>query len=90
MHAIIDGLNQAGVSNQNVIVFNRYHEEAITAGIDKWLPQGVRFEAASPRYDDVQLDMGGYDENHFMEMALIKPGDSPTMRTLGVRMSQRL
>ena len=78
MHAIIDGLNQAGVSNQNVIVFNRYHEEAITAGIDKWLPQGVRFEAASPRYDDVQLDMGGYDENHFMEMALIKPGDSLT------------
>jgi Domain of unknown function (DUF362) len=78
MHAILDGLNQAGVSNQNVIVFTRYHDEAIEAGIDKWLPQGVRLEAPSQRYDDVQRDMGGYDENHFMEMALIKPQDSPT------------
>jgi Domain of unknown function (DUF362) len=78
LHTILDGLNQAGVSNQNVIVFTRYHDEAIEAGIDKWLPSGVRLEAPSQRYDDVQLDMGGYDENHFMEMALIKPGDSPT------------
>jgi hypothetical protein len=78
LHAILEGLNQAGVSHRNVLVFNRYQEEAIIAGIDKWLPADVRFDASSLRYDEVQMDMGGYDEAHFMEMALIKPGDSPT------------
>lgn len=78
LHAIIEGLNQAGVQNKEVIVFNRYREEALIAGIDKWCPQGVRFDAASPRYTETQLDMEGYDENHFMEMALIKPGESST------------
>jgi hypothetical protein len=75
--SILDGLQQAGVPNRDVIVFNRYREEAIEAGIDKWLPAGVRFEAASERYDRVQLDMGGYDAGHYMEMALIKPGENP-------------
>jgi hypothetical protein len=78
LHAIIEGLNQAGVPNKDVVVFNRYREEAVIAGIDKWCPPGVRFDAASPRYAEYQLDMRGYDENHFMEMALIKPKDSPT------------
>src|SRR5208283_4806392 len=59
-------------------VFSRYHDEIVDAGIDRWLPAGVRFDAASRAYDEVQLDMGGYDENHFMEMALIKPGDNPS------------
>jgi hypothetical protein len=78
LHAILEGLNQAGVANRDVIVFNRYLQEAVEAGIDKWCPPGVRFDAASTRYTETQLDMEGYDENHFMEMALIKPGDSPT------------
>jgi hypothetical protein len=77
MASILEGLEQAGVSHKDVIVFNRYREEAVQAGILKWLPSGVRFEAASERYDNVQLDMGGYDPNHYMEMALIKPGDDP-------------
>ncbi|MBV8811732.1 MAG: DUF362 domain-containing protein [Acidobacteriaceae bacterium] len=77
LHAILDGLNQAGVSDSNIVVFNRYREEAIEAGIDKWLRPGIRFEAASPRYDNSQLGMGGYDENHFMELAIVKPGDDP-------------
>jgi hypothetical protein len=78
LRSIIDGLNVAGVTNSNIVVFNRYDEEARVAGIDKWLPDGVHFTAASRRYTETQLDMEGYDENHFMEMALIKPGDSPT------------
>lgn len=78
LNSILAGLNAAGVANRDVIVFSRYHDEIVEAGIDKWLPTGVRFDAPSVTYDEVQLDMGGYDENHFMEMALIKPGDSPT------------
>jgi uncharacterized protein (DUF362 family) len=37
----------------------------------------MRFEAPSPAYDDKQLDMEGYDANHFMEMAIVKAGDDP-------------
>jgi len=78
LRSLIEGLNQAGVSNGNIIVFSRYREEILEAGIDKWLPSEVRFDAPSLRYDNVQLDMDGYDANHFMEMALLKPGDSTT------------
>ena len=60
-------LRSSAQPSPRFIVLNRYREESITAGIDKWLRPGVRFEAASLRYDDMQLDMGGYDENHFME-----------------------
>jgi hypothetical protein len=77
LHSIFDGLNQAGVSDENIIVFNRYREEVLEAGIDKWLRPGVRFTAASPRYDESQLDMGGYDDKHFMELAIVKEGDDP-------------
>ncbi len=77
LHAILDGLNAAGVTDRNAIVFNRYREEAVEAGILDWLRPGVRFEAASPRYDEHQQDMDGYDEKHFMEMAIVKGGDDP-------------
>jgi hypothetical protein len=76
LQSILDGLNQAGVSDQNIIVFSRYHDELIECGMDKWLRAGSRLEAPSQRYDEVQLDMGGYDENEYMEMALIKPGEN--------------
>lgn len=77
LHAILDGLGQAGVSGNNVVVFSRYREEILECGIDKWLRPGNRLDAPSPAYDDVQLDMAGYDERHFMEMAIVKPGDNP-------------
>src|SRR5580704_7734931 len=76
LHNILAGLKEAGVPASDVIVFTRYHDEIYDAGIDKWIPEGVRFEGASQKYDEVQLDMGGYDSDHFMEMALIKPGES--------------
>lgn len=78
LRAVIAGLNEAGVTNQNIIIFNRYRQEAVECGIDKWGPEGVRFDAASKAYNETQLDMEGYDEKHYMEMALIKPNDSPT------------
>jgi hypothetical protein len=75
LHEILAGLNEAGVPLRDVVVFNRYREETIAAGIDKWLPPGLRWEAASEKYDEWQHDMGGYDADHYMEMALIKPGE---------------
>jgi hypothetical protein len=76
LRQILDGLAQAGVGGRDVIVFNRYKAELLAAGIDKWLPPGVRWTAPSEAYNEVQLDMGGYDPDHYMEMALIKPGDN--------------
>jgi uncharacterized protein DUF362 len=77
LNTVLDGLKEAGVPTRDIIVFNRYREETITAGIDKWLPPGVRWDAASQKYDEWQHDMGGYDPAHYMEMALTKPGDDP-------------
>src|SRR5258708_781808 len=73
---IIGGLKEAGLADRDIIVFNRYRQETYDAGIDKWVPPGVRMEFASEAYNDVQLDMEGYDPDHFMEMALIKPGEN--------------
>jgi hypothetical protein len=78
LHSILDGLNAAGVSDSNVIVFSRYRAEILEAGIDKWLRPGMRFDAPSPEYDNKQLDMAGYDASHFMEMAIVKSGDDPS------------
>ena len=75
LNEIIAGLGEAGVSPRDVIVFNRYREEMLSVGVDKWLPDGVRWEASSPAYNEVQLDMEGYDRDHFMEMAIVKPGE---------------
>jgi Domain of unknown function (DUF362) len=76
LHSILNGLKAAGLADRDIIVFNRYRQEALAAGIDKWVPPGVRMEFASEAYDGVQLDMEGYDPDHFMEMALIKPGEN--------------
>ncbi|HYL74692.1 MAG TPA: DUF362 domain-containing protein [Bryobacteraceae bacterium] len=76
LRAVLDGLKEAGVPAGDVIVFNRYREETYAAGIDKWIPPGVHFEFASEAYSSTQLDMDGYDPDHFMEMALIKPGEN--------------
>ena len=61
LHAILDGLKEAGVAGRDVIVFSRYRQETLDAGIDKWVPPGVRMEFATAVYDDSQLDMDGYD-----------------------------
>jgi hypothetical protein len=76
LHNILNGLKEAGLADRDIIVFNRYRQETFAAGIDKWVPPGVRMEFASEAYNDVQLDMEGYDPDHFMEMALIKPGEN--------------
>jgi Domain of unknown function (DUF362) len=76
MHSILDGLKEAGVAGSDVIVYNRYRQEFLDAGIDKWLPPGVRTEFGSPAYDEVQLAIEGYDRDHYMEIALIKPGEN--------------
>ncbi len=78
LNQVIGGLREAGVAPRDIIVFSRYRREIVTAGIDKWLPAGVRWTGASEDYNDTQLDMEGYDPDVYMEMALTKPGEDPT------------
>jgi hypothetical protein len=75
LQEILAGLKEAGVPSKDVLVFSRYHEEITAAGIDKWLPSDIRWDAPSKDYDGWQHDMGGYDPDHYMEMALIQPGE---------------
>jgi uncharacterized protein DUF362 len=77
LHTIVDGIRQAGVPARDIVVFNRYRQETVAAGIDKWLPEGVRLAWAAERYEQWQLGMDGYDPDVYMEMALVKPGDNP-------------
>ena len=70
---IIDGIEQAGVKRQDIVVYDRYHDQFLNAGFDKWLPEGVRWMSASEKYLDVQMDMEGYDADLYMEMPLVNP-----------------
>lgn len=74
LHQVVDGLIQAGVRPRDIIVFNRYRQEMFEAGIHQWLPPDVRLAWAVEAYDKVQLSMEGYDPDHYMDMALVKPG----------------
>lgn len=76
MHQILDGLSQAGVKPRDIVVINRYRQEITGCGIDKWLPKGIRWDGASEKYAEFQLDMDGYDPDHYMEMAIVRPGDN--------------
>jgi hypothetical protein len=76
LRGLLAGLKEAGVGARDVIVYNRYRQETFDARIDQWVPDGVRMEFGSPEYNETQLDMDGYDVEHYMEMALIKPGET--------------
>ncbi|HYI94217.1 MAG TPA: DUF362 domain-containing protein [Bryobacteraceae bacterium] len=72
---IVEGLKMAGLPTKNVVAFDRYRDQFIKAGFDKWLPEGVRWSAASDYYnsDPLQLDMQGYDASQYIEMPLVLP-----------------
>jgi uncharacterized protein (DUF362 family) len=71
---IIRGLESAGVRRKDIVVYDRYREEFLNVGFQKWLPDGVRWMNAAQKYDGVQQDINGYDPDHYMDMALTLPG----------------
>ncbi len=74
---IVDGLKSAGVRIKDIIVYDRYRKDFLAAGFDRMLPEGVRQSWGSDHYDLVQLDINGYDPEHYLEMALVTPGQDP-------------
>jgi uncharacterized protein (DUF362 family) len=77
IHQIVDGLGTAGVKPKDIVVYDRYRREFFGAGFDKMLPEGVRHAWAVDHFEQVQLDINGYDPEHYMEMALVLPGHDP-------------
>ena len=73
LNTLIGGLNQAGIPNRDVVVYERTKASFTGAGFEKWLPDGVRFMNATEKYHAIQLDMEGYDRDVYMEMPLVHP-----------------
>lgn len=78
---IIAGIRSAGVKPEDIIVFDRYRAQFLKAGYDKWLPERVRWSAASEDYDEIQTNIEGYDPDHYLDMALVRPGQDPSNPT---------
>lgn len=74
LQKVIAGLESAGVRRKDIVVYDRYRAQFIKAGFDQWLPDGVRWSAATRDYDDVQQAIEGYDPDHYMDMAVTLPG----------------
>ncbi|MBI5281121.1 MAG: DUF362 domain-containing protein [Candidatus Solibacter usitatus] len=77
---IVAGLESAGVKREDIIAYDRYKSEFLSGGFVKWLPEGVRWMAATDKVDSLQLDMDGYDADHYMEMALVGARANPEDR----------
>jgi hypothetical protein len=87
---VIAGLRSAGVRPGDILVFERYRQEFMGCGYHEILPEGVHWEAASVRYDDLQLEIdgqmpgqpsedhvAGYDPDVFREVAYCHPKHDP-------------
>lgn len=77
IHQIVGGLRAAGLKPKDIVVYDRFRDQFRDTGFDKMLPEGVRHSAAVETYELVQLDIHGYDPEHYLEMALVTPGQDP-------------
>ncbi len=80
VRAVIAGLMSAGVKAQDIVAYDRYHDQFLNAGYDTWLPAGVRWMSASEKYLNVQMDMDGYDQDVYRELPLVNPEYAPEYR----------
>jgi uncharacterized protein (DUF362 family) len=96
VRAIIAGLKLAGVRPRDIVVFDRYRGQLMRAGYPEQLPDGVRWDASVEDYDNVQLDIKGYDPEVFVAMDLVAlgrhdPKDDRTRRShLGLITSRQV
>jgi uncharacterized protein (DUF362 family) len=82
IHQIVAGLRAAGLKPKDIVVYDRFRDQFRDTGFDKMLPEGVRQSAAVESFERVQLDINGYDPEHYLEMALVTPGQDPaTLQT---------
>jgi uncharacterized protein (DUF362 family) len=75
---IIRGLNMAGVSNGNIIIYDRYTDYLAQVGYESQLPPGVRF-ASAVLTTAAQTDIQGTYTNEYVEFAKVDTGLDPTV-----------
>lgn len=76
---IVAGLQEAGIKTKDIVAYDRYRAEFLSGGFEKWLPEGVRWMAATTRaVDGLQLDMDGYDRDQYVEMPLLAAKGDPS------------
>ncbi len=73
LRPIIEALESIGIPRKDIVAYDRYRNQFQEAGFVGWLPEGVRWTAASTGYERIQLDMDGYDRDVYMEMPLVHP-----------------
>jgi Domain of unknown function (DUF362) len=81
LQRIVEGLESAGVRRKDIVVYDRYRTQFLEMGFDKWLPDGVRWSAATSSYDNFQQAIEGYDPDHYMDMAVTLPGQDVSSLT---------
>ena len=73
LRPIIEALESIGIPRKDILAYDRYRKQFQGAGFADWLPEGVRWTAASTGFQQIQLDMDGYDRDIYMEMPLVHP-----------------
>lgn len=81
LHEIVRGLESAGVPRKDIVVYDRYRDEFLKMGFDRWLPDGVRWMCAVAKSDPIQQGIDGYDSEHYMDMAVTLPGHDVSNET---------
>jgi len=76
VHAIVEGLDAAGLRRKDILVFDRYRDQFLKAGYEKNLPDGCRWDASVDAYDEAQLDIADYDPDVFVNLDIVhaRPG----------------
>jgi uncharacterized protein (DUF362 family) len=76
VHAIVAGLESAGLKRRDIVVFDRYKDQFIQAGYQSNLPEGCRWDWAVDSYDEKQLDIARYDPDVFVHLDIVhaRPG----------------
>ncbi len=75
---IVASLEAVGIKRQDIIAYDRFQAEFLAGGVDKWLPEGVRWMCGTVKSNILQLDMDGYDENVYVEMPLVGQRGDPS------------
>jgi uncharacterized protein (DUF362 family) len=83
---VIDGLQSAGISLKDMVVFDRYGREFMAAGYQKILADGVSWGGLTPEgWDPGQLQVtfegnnpiAGYDPDEYVQLTLVGRGQDP-------------
>ncbi len=93
MLEVIEGLKSAGVKPKDIIVFERYKDQFIEAGMAAAVPDGIAWTGLSATYTTNQLaingddkgsgfndPLSGYDPDEFITMELVHDGHRPEGR----------